>query len=188
MKNESVRGTIALTVFGTFLLSLACGTPAGNTNQPNGNVGLGGDTCTQPTAPQKAAEVEAKVRAKLLADPILAKHYVSPGGTDDPPPLKLFVRPGQYNFVEVEFQGDVSGSKKLEAVIDILDDFMHKGCVQKVALRSIPVAGEPIRDGQYAFIWNYCPHPTRPCDTGECHEVCPDSGGGTIGANVSSEH
>jgi len=148
------------------------------------------EPCSQTTPGAKKDKLRIKILDKIDHDPVLKKQYhgygeYPPGHHNDPPRFSFEVTEGQYGTVEVHFKGDVSGPGQLEALVDFLDNYEKKGCLEKVTFTPGPVteAAGTTRSATAGdgFEWVYCEYPKVACPNGECQETC--NGGGT-NANI----
>ena len=196
MKSRSTLVALALTVLlAVFLFILSCGTGPDNTNQNqnqnltrvNANLAVidSNDPCKQTTSAAKKEKLREKVIGKIDNDPILKKQYYGygqypPGHQNDPPRFSFEVTDGPYGSVEIHFKGDISGPGQLEALVDFLDDYQKKGCLERVTFTSMnSLSSSPPGDD---FEWSYCEWPTVACPGGVCAEP-PCAGSSNSNAN-----
>ena len=166
IKNESLRITVALFTLGTVLLSIACGTGTQNVNQNKAAV-TGEepkDPCGGSTAADRVNSLQTRLHNEFSKKEKLKDQYKRTFDFS----LGTF---STKDLIEIKIKGRVSGKggeTSLEYILDILDDFLEEGCIQRVWIDSTPIG--PGVDRMEGFEWSLCEHPYVYCANGSCKD------------------
>lgn len=167
MNNDPTRVLFALFVFGSMLMSLACGTKAPETNQADANKAGRAHPCPDTaTVEQKKINLTTRIREEIDDNNKLKKQ--SDDGLFAFEVFTFSTKPLIGIKVQGSFRGKGKGDNEttLENFLDIIDDFLREGCIQKVTV--VPPAEEPGLLRSEGFEWALCEHPNVYCPDGQC--------------------
>ena len=184
MKTKQSRLTIAMIVFGSVFLSLACNSGPQNSqnqNEDNANTtGVFDGPCKEGTVDRRIEKLRDKLKNILEHDDELKEQYIAGD-------FKVDYVNVDDKYIEVYVHGRMSGNDSLKRFTDILNDFMKAKCVARVLFvppptptvtpTSTPTSTPAEQTGEAdrrdlrtkpGFEWGTCEYPQVPCANGEC--------------------
>ena len=180
MKNQSIRITGAIVLFGAMLLSLACpGGPQDNTKNSEQTTEpeteLADDTCTVGTTSEKITKLKNKIKNNIDGNTALKNQFDNSDFTFD-------VAEDSYGNIVLNVSGKLSGDGKiLEDLNKTFKSYLKKSCVVKVTFAE---SGSPA-SAVSRFEWGLCEEPMVPCN-GECKTSCATASPAPPDANTNS--
>lgn len=194
MKREMIRCALALVVLGCVLLALSCSGPPApvNNSAPTAAPSSAstakkdlGDACSTGTAETRknliagwfGQDLEKGEYSELKKQIVAGKlSYAFAVVNHNARDIVYFKAVGKLSMMKSKGSRD----SMLEALLDVLDDYIAQGCVEKVSLSP---AGTSLAPGSDGFDWVLCESPDIPC-SGECKPNPP--GCGLMPANTAN--
>ncbi len=168
--NELIRMSLAMVVFSTIVLSLACGSGSQNANVTEDGFGKPPNPCSSSDVTTKMRDLDQRIRndVKYQKGTKLQKQIMDGTFTFTLVPFS------SRNLIELKLNGRFLGKGKgdtqtaMEDFFDIIDDFLKEGCIQKVTINEKTAGTGTATSG---FEWQLCEHPDVYCD-GVCQPSC----------------
>ena len=189
MNNESTRVLLALFVFGSILLGLAC-SPSPTNQNTNSDVQPRTDISKLCPAgadfPTKKKNIEDEIKKEIVKKGLLNsqnnerfKYEIVEFGIDPNKKLELRLSGLLRDLRE-------KGAPTVEDFLDIIDEYMDRGCIQRVTFtKSASRLGELTSEG---FDWQSCEFPKVYCTDGVCRDNCDERGNTNSSNNMSNSN
>lgn len=184
MKNELIRAALAMTAFGTVLLSLGCQGDGVNQNANTGrepsiaaneSPSPSADPCSGTTE-EKVRKINAAIDAELNAGDEGLKQQKKDG--------KFSISANQVSntsVISITVTGKVAGDGKFKEFVKVFDKYLTKGCVQvakfepkNTNMNTSSNSATKTVMASTGFLWTLCEEPQVLCSNGECLDKCPD--------------
>ncbi len=185
MKYESIRHLVALIVFGCVMLGFACVTSNTNENTTVSGLDMSSVCPTGANLTVKKNNVNAAINSALGK-----KDYEL---VNKQRGEKFFYTvtefgEGENKGLELQLSGILrdqrdKGQPTIEDVLDIVDNLMDKGCIQRVTFKK--AGNGPHLLTSDGFEWQACEHPKVYCANGVCQNEA-QCGPGMTNANANA--
>ena len=185
MKNEMIRALLAMTVFGTILLGLACGVSQNgnqsqnqNSNQNSGATPENDLGACKNTGSGKPGDIDKEIKngmGQRLRDELIDSANPTKGSFKYSTIVRTY--PGKPDFLDMYVEGTILGKDEFHEFAGLVRKAIKKdgSCVRNVyfgpvgsPIPALPAALSIVNPG-----WSYCEPPNRPCSDGSCDCMSP---------------